>query len=420
MTTAQVATRRPLARITSLRPKPVRAPAQVRIDGLCYPSEPGSEIDARFARSIVARRDRAVRLLEDVTHATRTQLHPSLQSFLSELPALSALDVLRLFDNWWAGCLFAAPVHQPTADIEPAIGDDYRLAWAFCASIAGSTSDAFSVCPPGAVRGAGGRLYLPDQHALFDVGHGPVAGFAENGRVRFVCSDGVAFTYRGQAPIPRGSHCGGRLHALQTAAGWPVLNAVPVFGRLTAMRIAGEAAVARALPTVAAGVKLLDRAWPAAAALASRIVRGIVIVENADAARSHTGPNIPQVIMCTAERPELVAEALCHELSHIRMNLILEQGAILSDDTSAHPSPWRADPRPLIGLVHGVHAFLNVRKFYERLGHLDAGFEAVAARIVARQTAKIRAGWSVLEDHARWTAQGEPIAADLRAAVEAM
>jgi HEXXH motif-containing protein len=86
----------------------------------------------------------------------------------------------------------------------------------------------------------------------------------------------------------------------------------------------------------------------------------------------------------------------------------------------AHASPWRTDPRPLIGLVHGVHAFLNVRKFYERLGRLDAGQEAAAARIVARQTAKNRAAWETHEENPRWTAQGEAVAADLKAAVEEM
>lgn len=380
---------------------------------------PGTEIDARLARSIVARRDRAVRILAEVVRATKTPLHPSFQAFLSALPALSALDALRLFDNWWAGCLFAATVSQPTADIQPAISDHDRLTWLFFASIAGAKR-AFSICPPAALRGSGAMLYLPDQHALFDVDQGPVAGLAENGRLRFIRADGVAFTYRSHVEIPRGSHCDGRVHALETIAGWPVLNAVPVVARLKDMRIGDKATLARTLPMAAAGVKLLERAWPEAAAAAGRFIRGIVIVENAEAARSHTGPNIPQVIMCTAERPELVAEAICHELSHMRMNLVLETGPILRDDTAVHASPWRADPRPLIGLVHGVHAFLNVRKFYERLGRLDTEHAAAATRIVATQTVKIRTAWAILEEHARWTGQGEAVAADLQAAVEAM
>jgi HEXXH motif-containing protein len=342
-----------------------------------------------------------------------------MQSFLQRLHALSALDALRLFDDWWAGCLFAAPVHHATADINPAINDDHRLTWLFVASIVAGGEGAFTVCPPRAARGAGGWLYLADQHALFQVEQGPAAGFAESGRMRFVRADGAALTYRPDMPIPRGRHAGGRVHAMEAIAGWPVLNGLPIMARLDGVQLASASAMARLLRNVAAGVELLERAWPAAAAFATRALRGIVVLENPGAARSHSGPRMPQVLMCTAERPELVAEALCHELSHVRMNTLLEQGPLLDEaDTSVHASPWRSDPRPLIGLVHGVHAFLNVRMFYERLGRVGGDHETAAARIVATQTAKIRAAWDILERHAHWTTEGEAVASDLKTAVE--
>ena len=105
--------------------------------------------------------------------------------------------------------------------------------------------------------------------------------------------------------------------------------------------------------------------------------------------------------MLTAESPVKVAEALCHELSHTRMSLVLELGPVLADDAQArHRSPWRRDPRPLIGLVNGVHAFLNVSRFYQKLASVDARHKKEADRVSTVQREKINAAWHEVREHA--------------------
>jgi len=126
--------------------------------------------------------------------------------------------------------------------------------------------------------------------------------------------------------------------------------------------------------------------------------------------------------MCSAESIGKVAEALCHELSHARMFLFLENDPLLADDFVArHRSPWRRDTRPLIGLVNGVHAFLNVCRLYARLRERDeARWAHEANTIIGAQQPKIREAWAYVQAHATWTAGGERVAHELGEAVAAL
>ena len=59
-----------------------------------------------------------------------------------------------------------------------------------------------------------------------------------------------------------------------------------------------------------------------------------------------------------------MAEALVHEFSHTKLNLVLRFGPLFSNAFDEHlPSPYRPDPRPLHGLVLGLHAFQAVEAF---------------------------------------------------------
>ncbi|HYQ62890.1 aKG-HExxH-type peptide beta-hydroxylase [Actinophytocola sp.] len=52
------------------------------------------------------------------------------------------------------------------------------------------------------------------------------------------------------------------------------------------------------------------------------------------------------------------AESLVHELQHSKLNALLALVKLTDgDDCARHFAPWRDDPRPLIGVVHGVYAF---------------------------------------------------------------
>jgi HEXXH motif-containing protein len=60
-----------------------------------------------------------------------------------------------------------------------------------------------------------------------------------------------------------------------------------------------------------------------------------------------------------------MVEALIHEFSHNKFNVLFELDAVLENAFSPlYPSPVRPDPRPLHGVLLAVHAFLPVARLY--------------------------------------------------------
>lgn len=51
------------------------------------------------------------------------------------------------------------------------------------------------------------------------------------------------------------------------------------------------------------------------------------------------------------------AEALVHEMQHSKLNALLGLVELTDDNRRTYLAPWRDDPRPLVGVVHGIYAF---------------------------------------------------------------
>jgi len=200
-----------------------------------------------------------------------------------------------------------------------------------------------------------------------------------------------------------------------------VLNGIPW---LESLGDSWPAPVDRLSPLTAVfeeALQLLSEVWPATHSFVQRWLRGVVLLEPGGLYRSHSGPRVPEVIFCSSERPAKVAEVMCHEMSHVRMNALLADHALLTEEgRQCHRSPWRKDLRPLIGLIHGVHAFLNVREYHRRLALFDSTRAEFSNSFAEDQTRKLRKAWAYIEPRAKWTPIGEQVAADLRAAVSAL
>lgn len=70
--------------------------------------------------------------------------------------------------------------------------------------------------------------------------------------------------------------------------------------------------------------------------------------------------------------PMTLAEALIHEHSHNKINMLWTMAPVIENAFSpSYPSPFRPDLRPLHGVLLGVHAFLPVEHLYENLGALS-------------------------------------------------
>lgn len=62
-----------------------------------------------------------------------------------------------------------------------------------------------------------------------------------------------------------------------------------------------------------------------------------------------------------------LAETVLHELQHSKLNALLDLVSLQeSDNTRLFYAPWRRDPRPLGGMLHGFYAFAGVIEYWRR------------------------------------------------------
>ncbi len=111
-----------------------------------------------------------------------------------------------------------------------------------------------------------------------------------------------------------------------------------------------------------------------------------------------------------------LAEAIIHEVSHNKLNALLELDPLLHDGlVPAFDSPVRPDKRPLLGVLLAVHAFLAVERFYECLlerEELPAPRAAVRRRL-GELRATNREGAAVLLEHAHPTKVGQGVLGEI-------
>ncbi|WP_040841531.1 HEXXH motif domain-containing protein [Nocardia brevicatena] len=63
--------------------------------------------------------------------------------------------------------------------------------------------------------------------------------------------------------------------------------------------------------------------------------------------------------------PCALALTLIHEIQHSKFGLLTDQIVLFDDDLTARfYAPWRDDPRPILGLLHGIYAFFGITDFW--------------------------------------------------------
>lgn len=117
---------------------------------------------------------------------------------------------------------------------------------------------------------------------------------------------------------------------------------------------------------------------------------------------------IGTVYLTLHPNPVVMAEALVHEHSHAKLNALMELDPILENHWEAtFPSPYRPDPRPMMGVLLGAHAFVAVERFHERLA--DPAFEGHLADL----RRKNREAVATLVNEGRPTPVGAGVVAEL-------
>jgi HEXXH motif-containing protein len=59
-----------------------------------------------------------------------------------------------------------------------------------------------------------------------------------------------------------------------------------------------------------------------------------------------------------------LAEAIVHEVQHSKLNALMGLFPLHQEDHTWYFAPWRNDPRPLGGVLHGIYAFTSVVEFW--------------------------------------------------------
>jgi HEXXH motif-containing protein len=77
------------------------------------------------------------------------------------------------------------------------------------------------------------------------------------------------------------------------------------------------------------------------------------------------------IVVAMPESAASLAETLVHELQHSKLNAVLDLVRLEEDPNRLCYAPWRGDPRPLPGLLHGIYAFTSVAEFWREQRHAD-------------------------------------------------
>lgn len=116
-----------------------------------------------------------------------------------------------------------------------------------------------------------------------------------------------------------------------------------------------------------------------------------------------TGEAFGSAIIARTADAESLAATLVHEFQHIVLNGLMQLTPLHHDDLRhRYYTPWRDDPRPINGVLHGVYAFFGVTEFWRALA--ASGVERTTRR-AAFEFARWRVGtWRVLQ-----TVRNDPV-----------
>ncbi|TYC13863.1 HEXXH motif domain-containing protein [Actinomadura syzygii] len=150
-----------------------------------------------------------------------------------------------------------------------------------------------------------------------------------------------------------------------------------------AERLSG-AAVAELERTLAETWDLLSRHHRSSARELSGMVSTLTPLDAAGGAfrsatsREHHGC----VALSLPVDPTQLAVTLVHEVQHGKLAAVTDAVRLLPrEDGRLYYAPWRPDPRPFAGLLHGTYAFLGVGRFWRRQRWLERGERALAAHL---------------------------------------
>lgn len=167
-------------------------------------------------------------------------------------------------------------------------------------------------------------------------------------------------------------------------------DSAPVSGRCGRLR---GAVWQRWRQVTAAGWEVLRAEHPEVAAEAEVVLRALVPLSAPPTGRrsGSSKETFGAAALTRPARADDLALTVAHELQHNKLSALLH----LFELTAERPgelfyAPWRADPRPLVGLLHGAYAHLGVARFWHR--RLATGRQGTDRHAAQVQFARWRGG----------------------------
>ncbi|WP_328763647.1 HEXXH motif domain-containing protein [Streptomyces sp. NBC_00272] len=163
---------------------------------------------------------------------------------------------------------------------------------------------------------------------------------------------------------------------------------------------------------------LLDRYDTARAEEIGLLLRSVVPLGGGSRSSGATLPAAAGSVLARTQAPPALAATLVHEVQHGKLTALADVLTLhTADRTPRHWAPWRSDPRPLEGLLHGAYAHLALAGYWQRAALYGArGAWAQHARIRAQVAAVLPA----LHRHPQLTTAGRAFIAAMAAAERAM
>lgn len=140
---------------------------------------------------------------------------------------------------------------------------------------------------------------------------------------------------------------------------------------------------------------LLDRNHPAVAADVAAMIKVIVPLTKPPYGQvsSSSAETFGAVALSQPHDPCGLAVTLAHEVQHTKLSALLNLVPLMRPDNgSVFYAPWREDPRPASGLLHGAYAYLGVTGFWRRQRQVIPKADAATRLLADSEFARWREG----------------------------
>ncbi|WP_260610823.1 HEXXH motif-containing putative peptide modification protein [Streptomyces sp. WAC06614] len=112
---------------------------------------------------------------------------------------------------------------------------------------------------------------------------------------------------------------------------------------------------------------LLERYDTARAEEVRALLRSLVPLAGGSRSPGATLPAAPGAVLVRGQAPPALAATLVHEVQHGKLAALADLLTFhTADRTPRYWAPWRSDPRPLDGLLHGTYAHLALAGYWQR------------------------------------------------------